>query len=149
MSAWLVVVIGFLVVVLATWQAYQLYQIRSQISAVPKDGDVVGMLGRVSARLGGIEAEIGSHDDRLMSLEGRLPRAITRVGAVSYDAFGNIAGQLSRSIALLDERGDGIVLSIMVSRDETLFFSKEVKGGASREPLSPEEEEAIDRALGR
>lgn len=147
MSGWLFVIIALLIAVLAVWQAIQLYQIRQQIDAVPKDGNVVALLGSVGVRLDSLEANIAGLDRRLQSVEGRLPRAITKVGAVSYDAFGNIAGELSRSIAMLDEGGSGIVLTIMVSRDETLFFSKEVKGGTSREPLSPEEEQAVATAL--
>ncbi len=149
MSGWLFVVIGFLIAVLAVWQAYQLYQIRSQIDAVPKDGNVIALLASVGVRLEGFEAGMGSIDGRLRDVETRLPGAISKVGVVSYDAFGNIAGQLSRSIALLDERGTGIVLSIMVSRDETLFFSKEIVDGGAREPLSPEEREAVATALAR
>lgn len=149
MSGWLIVIIGFLVVVLAVWQAYQLHQIRSKVNAVPQDGNVIAVLGSLSARVDSVEAELGVVDHRVLDLEGRLPKAISKVGTVTYDAFANIAGQLSRSIALLDEGGDGIVLSIMVSRDETMFFSKEIRGGTAREPLSPEEKDAIARALDR
>jgi hypothetical protein len=50
---------------------------------------------------------------------------------------------------MLDERGNGILLSILVSRDDTLLFSKEIRSGVSAEPLSPEEEDAVATALGR
>ena len=147
MSGWLFVIIALLIAVLAVWQAIQLYQIRRQIDAVPKDGNVVAMLGSVDARLEGLDTGLVGLDQRLRSVEARLPRAITRVAGVSYDAFGNIAGELSRSIAMLDELGNGIVLTIMVSRDETLFFSKEVVSGSAKEPLSPEEQRAVATAL--
>ncbi len=147
MSGWLFVVIGFLIAVLAVWQAYLLYQIRSQVDAVPRDGNVIALLGSVGARLDAVEGHLGSVDDRLREIEARMPSAISKVGVVSYDAFGNIAGRLSRSIALLDERGTGILLTIMVSRDETMFFFKEISAGSSREPLSPEEGEAVASAL--
>jgi hypothetical protein len=148
-SGWLFVVIGLLIAVLALWQAYQLYQIRGQVDAVPRDGNVIALLGSVGVRLDAVESGMGGLDERLRDIEARLPGAITKVGSVSYDAFGNIAGRLSRSIALLDERGSGIVLTIMVSRDETMFFSKEISGGSSEEPLSPEEGEAVATALDR
>jgi len=148
-SGWLFVVIGFVIAALAAWQAYQLYRIRTQVDAVPQDGNVIALLGTVAARLDSLEVDFGELDERLRDVEVRLPNAITKVGVVSYDAFGNIAGQLSRSIALLDERGTGIVLTIMVSRDETMFFSKEISAGSPREPLSPEEGRAIESALAR
>ena len=149
MSDWLVVAIVFLVVVLAVWQTYQLQQIRKQVDAVPKDGNVFTLIDSTSGRLGRVEAGLTVVDQRLQDVEAKLPYAITRTAVVAYDAFGNIAGQLSRSIALLSETGDGVVLSILVSREETLFFTKEIRAGVGSEPLSPEEDSAVGRAMGR
>ena len=149
MSDWLVVAIVFLVVVLAVWQAYQLQQIRKQVDAVPKDGNVFTLIDSTSGRLGRVEAGLAVVDQRLQDVEAKLPYAVTRTAVVAYDAFGNIAGQLSRSIALLSETGDGVVLSILVSREETLFFTKEIRGGVGSEALSPEEDSAVGRAMGR
>lgn len=149
MSDWLVVAIVFLVVVLAVWQAYQLQQIRKQVDAVPKDGNVFTLIDSTSGRLGRVEAGLAVVDQRLQDVEAKLPYAVTRTAVVAYDAFGNIAGQLSRSIALLSETGDGVVLSILVSREETLFFTKEIRAGVGSEPLSPEEDSAVSRAMGR
>jgi len=148
-SDWIVIVIVLLVVVLAIWQAVQLQQIRKQVDAVPKDGNVFTMLDATAGRLGRVEAGIAILDQRVEAIEARLPFAVTRTAVVSYDAFGNIAGQLSRSIALLSESGDGVVISVLVSREETLFFTKEIRGGVGSEMLSPEEEEAVARATGR
>ena len=149
MSDWLVVTIVFLVVVLAVWQTYQLQQIRKQVDAVPKDGNVFTLIDSTSGRLGRVEAGLAVVDQRLQDVEAKLPYAVTRTAVVAYDAFGNIAGQLSRSIALLSETGDGVVLSILVSREETLFFTKEIRGGVGSEALSPEEDSAVGRAMGR
>ena len=149
MSDWLVVAIVFLVVVLAVWQAYQLQQIRKQVDAVPKDGNVFTLIDSTSGRLGRVEAGLAVVDQRRQDVEAKLPDAVTRTAVVAYDAFGNIAGQLSRSIALLSETGDGVVLSILVSREETLFFTKEIRAGVGSEPLSPEEDSAVSRAMGR
>jgi hypothetical protein len=96
-----------------------------------------------------VEAGLAVLDQRLQDVEDKLPYAITRTAVVAYDAFGNIAGQLSRSIALLSENGDGVVLSILVSREEILFFTKEIRGGVGSEQLSPEEDSAVGRAMGR
>ncbi|GMQ84595.1 MAG: hypothetical protein BMS9Abin07_0159 [Acidimicrobiia bacterium] len=149
MTDWLVVIIGLLVVVLAVWQAVQLHQIRTRVRAVPQDGNVIALLGSVGVRLDGMEAGLASVDRRLQDVETRMPSAIAKVGVVSYDAFGNVAGRLSRSIAMLDERGNGILLSILVSRDATMLFSKEIRSGVSSDTLSPEEEDAVATALSR
>jgi hypothetical protein len=86
---------------------------------------------------------------RVSVLEGRLPYAVSYIGVVAYNAFGNIAGNQSRSVALLNQRGDGLIISLLVARDETVFYTKQVTGGQGAESLSPEEIAAVDRALGR
>lgn len=149
MSDWLVVVIVSLVVVLAVWQTYQLQQIRRKVDAVPQDGNVFNLIDSTTGRLGRVEAGVAVVDQRLQDVEARMPHAVTRTAVITYDAFGNIAGQLSRSIALLSETGDGVVLSILVSREETLFFTKEIRDGVGSEQLSPEEDSAVARAMGR
>ncbi len=149
MSDWLFIVIVLLVVVLAIWQTIQLQQIRKQVDAVPKDGNVFTLIEATSARLNRVEAGLSVMDQRLQNIEARIPFAVTRTAVVSYDAFGNIAGQLSRSMALLSESGDGVVLSILVSREETLFFTKEIRDGVGSEMLSPEEDRAVANAMGR
>ncbi|MEA2009962.1 MAG: DUF4446 family protein [Actinomycetota bacterium] len=149
MSDWLVIGIVLLVVVLAIWQTIQLQQIRKQVDAVPKDGNVFTLIDSTTARLNRVEAGLSVMDQRVQNIESRLPFAVTRTAVVSYDAFGNITGQLSRSMALLSESGDGVVLSILVSREETLFFTKEIRAGVGSEPLSPEEDRAVANAMGR
>lgn len=146
---WLLLVIVFLTVVLAVWQSVQIHRVRQSVRSYPRDGNVAVLLTDIEARLEGLEGEGRTFSGRLEDVEARLPRAISCTGVVSYDAFGNIAGRLSRSIAMLSERGDGIVISLLVARDETRFFTKDVRGGRGSELLSPEEQAAIDMAMGR
>jgi len=148
-SDWIVIIIVLLVVALAIWQTIQLQQIRKQIDAVPRDGNVFAQFDATAGRLGRVEAGLTVLDQRVRSIEERFPYAVTRTSVVTYDAFGNITGGLSRSMALLSESGDGVVISILVSREETLFFTKEIRGGVGSEQLSPEEAEAVARAVGR
>ena len=77
----------------------------------------------------------------------RDARALTRVAVVRYDAFGDLAGALSFSAALLDDAGNGLVLSSINGRSETRTYAKGVTAGASDAPLSPEEHEAIAEAF--
>ena len=77
----------------------------------------------------------------------RDPRALTRVAVVRYDAFGDLAGALSFSAALLDDAGNGLVLSSINGRSETRTYAKGVSAGVSEAPLSPEEQEAIAEAF--
>jgi len=146
---WLLIAIVFLVVVLAIWQTIQLGQIRKKVQAVPADGNVFHALNALSDRLNRLEETVADLEPRQRMVEQRLPAAISRTGVVTYDAFGNIAGNLSRSIALLSDVGDGLVLTVMVAREETIFYAKQVTGGRGTEVLSPEEQAAVDRAMGR
>jgi hypothetical protein len=72
--------------------------------------------------------------------------AVSRVGTVRYDAFDDMGGRLSFSTALLDEHGDGVVLTAINGRTDTRSYAKPVVGWASRHNLSGEEEAAIERA---
>ncbi|MDP9022079.1 MAG: DUF4446 family protein [Actinomycetota bacterium] len=80
-------------------------------------------------------------------LRNLLRAAVSRVGVVRYDAFDDMGGALSFSAALLDESGDGVVLSSINGRTEARTYAKPVIGGTSSYNLSPEEEAAIDAAL--
>ena len=60
-----------------------------------------------------------------------------------YDAYSEMSGRQSTSIALLDSSGSGIVLSSIHHRDQARLYAKQVATGAAELELSPEEEEAV------
>ena len=142
-------VIAVIAIVGALVAVVQVQGVRRKLDAVPADGDVYALLRSLTTTSGDTTATIAQMETRLKEVEGRLPYAISYVGVVAYNAFGNIAGQQSRSIALLNQQGGGVVISLLASREETLFFTKQVADGAGVEALSPEESAAVDRALGR
>lgn len=143
----LVLAVVGLTLLIVLWMSAQLTRIRGKVAAVPQDADVFGLLRRIDNDLARLDHAFAAMEPRLAGVESQLPAAISRTGIVSYDAFGDIAGDLSRSIALLDSEGNGIVISLLVGRSETRFFTKQVKLREGAEPLSPEEEAAIDQAL--
>ena len=63
---------------------------------------------------------------------------------VRYDAYGDTGGSLSWSMALLDDNGDGVVLTSINSRNDARSYAKQVKAFESDAKLSPEEDEAIE-----
>jgi hypothetical protein len=88
---------------------------------------------RLDARLGGVEA----------TLRGRIAhRALVR-----YDAYNELSGHQSMSIALLDDERSGIVLSCIHHRDQARVYGKQVRDGRGELELSPEEAEAVRLAL--
>jgi Protein of unknown function (DUF4446) len=142
-------IVAAVAVVVALVAMIQVVTLRRKLDAVPTDGDIVGLITQSVASTKANASSVADLNARLKDVETRIPYAISYVGVVSYDAFGNIAGHQSRSVALLNQRADGLVISILVSRDDVVFFTKQVAAGHGLEALSPEEVAAVDRALGR
>lgn len=86
-------------------------------------------------------------DARLGAAEGRLDGAIAHRGLVRYDAYNEMSGRQSTSLALLDARGSGVVISTIHHRDQARLYAKQVVEGHGQLQLSPEEEEAVRVAL--
>jgi Protein of unknown function (DUF4446) len=72
--------------------------------------------------------------------------ALRHVAVVRYDAFGDMGGHLSWSLALLDDGGDGVVVTSIHGRSDSRTYAKNVSGWQATQQLSPEEEEAISFA---
>ena len=147
--SWIIVVVAVLAIILAIWQTVQIQAVRRKVDAVPEDGNTVMMLQTLDVQVRQMVQSIAGLDQRLASLEARFPNALTRFGVVEYDAFGNIAGNQSRSIALLSEQADGVVITLLTAREETIFYTKEIRSGRGVQELSPEEQASVDRAMGR
>ncbi len=81
-------------------------------------------------------------------LRQRLSSAVRTVGFARYDAFPDVGGQLSFSTALLDEAGDGVVLTTINGRTNSRSYAKAIKGGQSAYQLSDDERAAIAMAMG-
>src|SRR6476660_5771138 len=86
-------------------------------------------------------------DDRLNAVEAALQGTIAHRALVRYDAYNELSGQQSVSIALLDDARSGIVLSCIHHRDQARVYAKQVREGRSELELSPEEAEAVRIAV--
>jgi hypothetical protein len=86
-------------------------------------------------------------DARMGAAEERLDGAIAYRALVRYDAYGELSGQLSTSIALLDASHSGVVLSTIANRETARMYCKQVHAGQGELELSPEEAEAVRLAL--
>lgn len=112
---------------------------------------VLGLLVGVGAsmRLGRLRAEVAALRADPALVAGVDPKAVRNVAVVRYDAFADMGGRLSYSVALLDTAGDGLVLSAISGRADTRAYAKGIVAGAGEAPLSPEEQQAVEAALGR
>jgi hypothetical protein len=82
------------------------------------------------------------------ALRGEAQSALKHLAVVRYDAFGDTGGHLSWSLAVLDDRGDGAVLTSIHGRNEARAYAKSVAGWTCEQQLSPEEATAISEARG-
>jgi hypothetical protein len=107
-------------------------------------------LRRLSAR-GRVGADALPEDVHGLRQEVATLRAETRdalrhLAVVRYDAFGDMGGHLSWSLALADDAGHGVVLTSIHGRSEARTYAKSISGWSCEQQLSPEEEEAIEHA---
>lgn len=85
--------------------------------------------------------------DLVAKVEDRLSRALSHSAVVRYDAYNEMSGRQSSSIALLDDNADGVIVSSILHREQARVYAKRVSAGESDLGISPEEREAIDTAM--
>jgi hypothetical protein len=107
----------------------------------------VGLQQAFEALHGRVEEVAGHVDERMTTAEHRLDGAIAYRALVRYDAYGELSGHQSTSLALLDAHHNGVVLSSILHRDTARMYCKKVYAGTGEHELSPEENEAIRLAL--
>lgn len=148
----------FLLVVMAALVVWML-TIQRRVSRARQDyrallagtegGDLEAVLQAQLAELRRIAAQVESLTGRVERLEKALPGALQRVGVVRFNPFSDTGSDQSFAIALLDEGGDGVVLSGLYARGGIRVYAKPVDGGHSEYTLSTEEEQAIAQAMER
>lgn len=95
---------------------------------------------------GGLPEDPRALRQEVAALKAESAQALRNVAVVRYDAFTDTGGQLSWSLALLDDSGSGVVLTSIQGRNESRTYAKNVAGWTSETQLSPEEEDAITNA---
>ncbi|WP_299443789.1 DUF4446 family protein [uncultured Phycicoccus sp.] len=112
-------------------------------------GVVVVLLARTAAlgrRLSALEQHRPAGDADLAALRAEVAQTLKHVAVVRYDAFADMGGRLSFSAAVVDDSGDGLVLSSIHARGESRTYAKGVVAGASDATLTPEEQQALAAA---
>lgn len=128
---------------------YLITQERRRFSNLPRDANLIDQIRRLDEDLALVEAAVARLQPVVKSLVDRMPGAIRYAAVVTFDANDERTGHLSRSIALLNERRDGLVITLLHGPRQSLFFTKMVVDAQGVEPLSPEEQTAVDRAVGK
>ena len=86
-------------------------------------------------------------DTRMGHAEDRIDNAIAHTALVRYDAYGEMSGRQSTTLALLDTHRSGVVVSSILHRDQARMYVKQLHRGEPELELSPEEQEAVDAAM--
>ena len=85
--------------------------------------------------------------DKIQMLEEQMKNTFQKIGLVKYDAFNEMGGKLSFTLALLNDKNDGFIINAMHSREGCYTYIKEIIAGKSIIVLASEEKEALDMAL--
>ena len=110
---------------------------------------VLDAIDRSANQTQSLRGEVRAARGELDTARAQLADALRHVAVVRYDAFGDMGGRMSFTAALLDDSGDGLVITSINGRSESRCYAKGVKGGNGDAKLSPEETQAITLALGR
>ena len=94
-----------------------------------------------------VEGALAQVDHRLAVASERIDGCIAYRSLIRYDAYGEMSGHQSSSVALLDASKSGVVISSILHRDQARVYVKQLTEGVPTLELSPEEQEAVDTAL--
>ncbi len=117
------------------------------IAKTAEAGNLAELVVGLSHELGRVQADLARMEEAQSDLGQNLSFVVQKIGLIRFDAFEDVGGKLSFAAALLDNRGDGLIISSINGRQENRVYAKPVQGGASVFNLSIEEKEAIGQAL--
>jgi hypothetical protein len=108
--------------------------------------DLVAVLSHQAGQIVQLHGELERIRVGVTRTAGDVQQSLRHVAVVRYDAFGDIAGQHSFSAAIIDDHGDGLVISSIHARGETRSYAKGVLGGISEVTMTPQEQRALASA---
>ena len=111
--------------------------------------DLVDFAVSLQARIDDLHRAVDEIAAGLSRVDRRVDESLAKTSLVRYDAYEGTGGHQSASLALLDGGRSGIVVSAIQGRDYARIYMKELDHGRASVALSPEEEEAVERAMSR
>ncbi|MGB2873925.1 MAG: DUF4446 family protein [Gaiellaceae bacterium] len=111
--------------------------------------DLVDFAVSLQGRIDDLHRAVDEVAAGLVRVDRRVDESVRNVSIVRYDAYEDTGGHQSASLAVLDSRRTGIVLSAIQGRDYARIYMKELDRGRASVALSPEETEAVERAMSR
>jgi len=110
-------------------------------------GDLVDFSVSLQSRIDDLHQAVARISAALERLDARVDETVSKTAIVRYDAYEQSGGHQSASIAMLDASRSGVILSAIQGRDYARIYVKELDRGRAPVALSPEELEAVERAM--
>ena len=138
--------LALLVAVLAWWKLRAVRTAQLVLLGGGKE-DLVDFAVSLQGRIDDLHRAVDEIAAGLARVDRRIDGSVSKTALVRYDAFQQKGGEQSASIALLDAGRSGVVLSAIQGRDYARIYVKELDHGRPSVALSPEEQEAVERAM--
>lgn len=138
-----------LVVALLLWRKVARVQARQAVVLGSGRQDLLDFAVSLQARIDDVNRAVAEVAAGLSRVDRRVDGSVTNTAVVRYDAYEGTGGQQSASLALLDATRTGAVITAIQGRDYARIYVKDLDRGRSSVALSPEEQEAVDRAMSR
>ena len=114
-----------------------------------RKADIVDFAVSLQARIDDLHRAVDEIAAGLGRVDRRVDDAVSNTSIVRFDAYKDAGGQQSASLALLDGARTGVVVTAIQGRDYARIYMKEIDRGRAAVALSPEEQEAVERAMAR
>lgn len=143
-------VISIAAIVLIVIEMMKYKKLKERLDAFTQGMDGISvekLLATFGKDIKDIHRDMILNEDRFNRLETNLSFCVQKLGYVKYNAFQDSASELSFSICLLDKFNNGVLLSVIHGREQSVSYGKMIKNGESQAPLSEEEQSAVEKAI--
>jgi hypothetical protein len=141
------VAVAALVLLFLNRRALQRVRTAQRVLLGGRTGDLVDFAVSLQARIDELNRAVHTVSGGLERIDARIDGTVSKTAIVRYDAYENSGGHQSASVAMLDASRSGVVLSAIQGRDYARIYVKELDRGRAAVALSPEEQEAVERAM--
>ena len=143
------VAVAALVVALLLWRRLARIAAAQKVVLASDHRDLLEFAVALQGRIDDLHGVVDEVATGLSRVDRRVDGAVTNTAVVRYDAYEGTGGQQSASVALLDATRTGAVVTAIQGRDYARIYVKDLDRGRSSVALSPEEQEAVERAMAR
>ena len=148
--AGIIVLLFFLLLILQIINAVKIRKLKRKYKKFMGDEDGKSLENVLYEHIGKIDQLVESNEinkKKIDNIENKMGMTFQKIGLVKYDAFNEMGGKLSFSLALLNEKNDGFIINAMHSREGCYTYIKEIIAGKSIIALAKEEQEALEMSL--